>query len=384
MITGNREAVNITVVSVLLMACIFVIDIATPMGWAIWLIYLLPIFLTSNVLSRARLMLVTACCTALVIIGYVVSYGLAVDRVSLINRGLATATFWAAAFALSSRARALAGLAKAKDELEKRVNERTADLMLANEKLQEEAGRIRALEAEKAEILAMVSHDMKSPITAIMGYTELLSDGGQGKIDRETGEILQGINKSSRKLLGMVEDFVTVSKMETGGLKPSIATHDVSAVLSQLAGSYRVAASNKGINFSATLPPVLPRLACDRTLVDRAVSNLLQNAVNYTPKGGSVSLCAYVTERPWGGCLAVEVSDTGPGIPPEDTARVFEKYYRTSSSCNVKGSGLGLAVVKAVAEAHGGRVELDSVLGTGSVFRMLLPLTPSPAALPAA
>jgi signal transduction histidine kinase len=162
--------------------------------------------------------------------------------------------------------------------------------------------------------------------------------------------------------------------MESGKLSLDARPENVPLILDENRKEYEAFAIQKGLAFRVEIPDGLPQAVIDAKLVQRAVSNLIQNAMKFTARGGSVTLKAGLAGGEDGGHVAISVSDTGCGIPAEDLKRVFEKYYRSSGSKGVKGSGLGLAIVKAVAEAHGGRVEVESEPGRGSTFVLLLPV----------
>jgi signal transduction histidine kinase len=177
------------------------------------------------------------------------------------------------------------------------------------------------------------------------------------------------MDSSSKRLLRLVEDFVSVTKIEAGKLQPQLFSQKVGAALKGTVEAFCVKADGKGLKYSVSLPDETVTAELDWGLVQRAASNLIENAINYTPKGGEASFSAFRTDEG----IVVEVSDNGPGIAPEETERVFEKYYRSRKTAMIKGTGLGLAIVKAVAESHGGRAELDSEVGRGSRFRMVMP-----------
>ncbi|MBI5191463.1 MAG: PAS domain S-box protein [Nitrospirae bacterium] len=233
----------------------------------------------------------------------------------------------------------------------------------------------RLLEQQKKDFYAMVTHDLKSPLTVIMGNTEFLLTFAKGRLDEDTKEMVAAIDRSSHQLLGLVEDFLTISKMEGGHPKLAISPSDIATTVREARKDVEDDAREKGITLETVVAEGLPNVNVDLRLVMRAVVNLAQNAVNYTPKGGKVTIEA---AEAGDGFVAVSVSDTGHGIPPEERERVFEKYYRSPSTAHLKGTGLGLAIVKAVAEAHGGRVELESEVGRGSTFRLCLPVDANP------
>ena len=231
----------------------------------------------------------------------------------------------------------------------------------------------KELERQRTDFYAMVTHDLKSPLTSILGYTDLILSGQAGKFDAAIGEMIEGVNKSGGRLLKIVDDFLVLSKMESGE-KLQSSPGGIGDALRETAKDFEVIASQKQINFTVEVPEGLPPVSFERRSIQRAVANLLQNAVNYTPSRGKVTLRAGRMTTPGGESVEIAVADTGPGIPAGDRPRIFERYYRSPKTSGIRGSGLGLAIVKAVAEAHGGRVEFEGEEGRGSTFRLLLPV----------
>lgn len=231
----------------------------------------------------------------------------------------------------------------------------------------------KELERERADVYAMITHDLKSPLAAIMGYSELMMSMGSKKLDADVREMVASIYSSGGKILGMVEDFLALSKIKSGKLTLDLFPMEISNILKTASNDLENAANRNGLSLVEEIAADLPTVMMDQKLVQRAVTNLLQNAINYTPRGGAVTLKAEAA--PSGGAcyVVVTVSDTGPGIMPDEREKIFDKYYRSPVTAGVKGTGLGLAIVKAVAEAHGGRVELESGVGKGSTFRMFIP-----------
>ena len=236
----------------------------------------------------------------------------------------------------------------------------------------------KQLEQQKADFYAMVTHDLKSPLTSIMGFAELIATGKDA--DADTVEMSTGILSASKKLYGLVEQFLLQSRLESGAMTLNLRREDAAGLIMELKEEFSEQARRNGLTLTATVEDGLPAILVDRTYIMRALANLAQNAVNYTPEGGEVALSATRRIGDTGDFVVLSVSDTGPGIAPEDQAKVFQKYFRAEGRAGTKGAGLGLAIVKAVAEAHKGRVELKSEPGKGSVFSLILPTAAAPAA----
>jgi len=235
----------------------------------------------------------------------------------------------------------------------------------------------KELEQQKTDFYAMITHDFKSPLTTILGYTEFILTVKADRLDSEIMEMVAAIQNSGVNLLHMSDDFLALSRIESGMLTLNLAPIDVSDILRRVSKDLEKAAHEKGLSLVEKFSGGLPAAMADQRLVRRAMANLLHNAINYTPSGGAVTLRTEAAPSGESGYVVVSVSDTGPGIMPGEREKIFDKYYRSPVTSGLKGTGLGLAIVKAVAEAHGGRVALESEEGKGSTFRMFLPTQPA-------
>jgi len=266
-------------------------------------------------------------------------------------------------------------LKRANRELEARVEERTSELQKANEALKEEMAGRRKLEKERDDFLSMLRHDMRTPLSVIHGYAELLHDAYAGRLDKEFSDMLLSVMKSSQSLARMVDGLAEISKLEAGRIELRYDSVDLAGLVVIAYTDFAAKASSRGIKLVKDAPDVMPRISADENYVKRALDNLMSNALNYTGRGGTVTISCGTGGEPPGVEAFVQVSDTGPGIPAEERERIFEKHYRSANSRDTEGQGLGLAVVKAVMDAHKGRVELDSEPGKGSTFRLVFPVT---------
>jgi len=232
------------------------------------------------------------------------------------------------------------------------------------------------LERERLDLQAMVTHDMKGPLTAILGYSEILLEDAREVAGQEARDMVSAINKNGKRLAGMIDGYLTFSRIEDGRFRLNPAPVDIMGLVGEAVAEYSETAKSKDIKLDVNMSGDLPYVMLDKGYMLRAVTNLLENAINYTPDGGSVALSVETRRGASGDELAVTVTDTGPGIPAIEHGRIFDKYYRLAQSSGKKGTGLGLAIVKAVAEAHNGRVELESEPGRGSRFTLVIPVTP--------
>lgn len=229
------------------------------------------------------------------------------------------------------------------------------------------------MERQKSDFLAMVTHDLKSPLTVILGYAEMIMDLKVDALDADTADMVRGILQSGRKIHGLVEDFLTISRLEKGEAAIHLSMTDVNSLLEEAAAEAETMAASAGLSFRLEIG-ALPKTILDAHLVRRAVWNMLENAVKYTPAAGNITLSASTEQRGGKNFLVISVSDTGIGISQNEKERIFDKYYRSPKAAGIKGTGLGLAIVKAVADAHSGKVELESEPWKGSTFRLLIPI----------
>ena len=227
----------------------------------------------------------------------------------------------------------------------------------------------KALERQKNDFYAMITHDIKSPLTVIMGYAELLLED-KGKLDDKSREMVADIESNGEKIIGMLEEFLTISQLESGKFVTNLAPEDIPGIISSVQKQFLHIAQKKNIRLETSVHEDMGISCIDRRYLGRAVSNLVQNALKFTGEGGVVKIEAAKTDD----FFVISVSDTGSGIPAGEFGRIFEKYYRTSNASTVKGTGLGLAIVKTIVEAHGGRVEVESEEGKGSTFRIFIPV----------
>jgi signal transduction histidine kinase len=234
---------------------------------------------------------------------------------------------------------------------------------------------VELLEADrlKDEFIALVSHDLRTPLTSIIGYVELALDETDGPtLDAERRRYLEVVSRSSDRLLRLVDDLLLAARLQSGRFVLSVADADLEAIAAEALDETYARAERKGVSLFITCErPV--RIECDRRRVLQLLDNLIGNAIKFTREGGRVELRV---ERTLSGA-ALEVIDTGVGIEPGDEERIFERFYRSASSVSeqVPGTGLGLFIARAIAERHGGTLVARPSDGGGSVFRLELPAT---------
>jgi len=223
----------------------------------------------------------------------------------------------------------------------------------------------------RKEFVANVSHELRTPLTVIKGFTETLRDGALQ--DAVNGpKFLATIERHVDQLTNLVSDLLELSRLESMPDLPNVVPFDLSASVRRVTDLLLPAAQRKKQSLHVETARHIPRLVGNPDYVERAVSNLIDNAIKYTPEGGEIRVSVGMDEQQ----VWVDVADNGLGIPPEDLARVFERFYRVdrSRSREMGGTGLGLSIVKHVAQSHGGSIDVSSTPGKGSRFRLRLPI----------
>jgi signal transduction histidine kinase len=262
----------------------------------------------------------------------------------------------------------LMGVIHALDRL--RADERLAraEAETAQRLLTEQNERLREADRLKDEFVALISHDLRTPLTSITGYVELALEDD---LSDEVRGFLDVVARNAERLLGLVNDLLFVARLQAGEMSIERAEVDLADVVRDAVHALEPRAAAKRIILTCTVDSV-PALRADGGRVLQVLDNLVSNAVKFTPEGGSV----HVSVVRGSGCVAIEVTDSGIGIAPEDQRRLFERFYRAEDAVErqVPGTGLGLYISRAIAEAHEGRLTVRSELGRGSTFRLELPL----------
>jgi signal transduction histidine kinase len=223
----------------------------------------------------------------------------------------------------------------------------------------------------KDEFLSVVSHELRTPLTAIRGFVDLILDGDAGAINPEQKEYLTIVQQNSSRLLALINDLLDVSSIELGRLKLEWAPVPVADVVAEAVSALESQIQRKGQTLTLRLDPEVPPILGDRRRLVQVMLNLLSNAHAYTPAGGAIEIGARLEDN----CVEIEVEDNGIGIAPKDQEKLFQRFFRVDSSLTREagGTGLGLALVKAIVELLGGAVSATSELGKGSLFRVALP-----------
>ena len=229
------------------------------------------------------------------------------------------------------------------------------------------AADLEETERQRRNLTADVAHELRTPLSNIQGYLEAIRDG----LVQPTPETIDTIHAQAIHLSRLVDDLRLLAQVESGELQLQVTSARIQDLLQSSVEAMRPRALAKGVVLSLETDPDLPPLQLDLTRTSQVVGNLLENAITHTPEGGTVTISSTASD----GQVVISVSDTGPGIAPDDIAHVFDRFYRAdpSRSRATGGSGLGLTIARRLVEAHGGTIEAESRVGEGSRFTVRLP-----------
>ncbi len=230
---------------------------------------------------------------------------------------------------------------------------------------------LEAASRHKSQFLANMSHELRTPLNAILGYTELILDSIYGEVPEAVREALVRIEKSGRHLLALINDVLDLSKIEAGQFSLSLSEYSMQDVVQTVMTAVEALASEKGLAFGARIAPELSAGYGDERRLTQVLLNLVGNAIKFTEAG---EVCIEV--KALDSAFRVAVSDTGPGIPASDLAKIFEEFHQVDSTSTRKkgGTGLGLSISRRIVEMHGGSLWVDSNPGQGSTFTFTVPL----------
>lgn len=248
------------------------------------------------------------------------------------------------------------------------------ELSRARKELEARAGTLEALNQQKNELLSMAAHDLRNPLGIVMGYSRFLL-GDEQPLTEDQRMYVTNIHRSAQFLLHLVEDLLDVSTIESGNLRLNRARLDVGELVAHAVRLNAPMGAAKGIELAAEQSPQGPIMVVDGPKIEQVLNNLITNALKYSHQGTRVLVV--LREEP--GAAVVEVRDQGQGIPASELGQLFQPFGRTSvqSTGGERSTGLGLAIVRNIVEAHGGRIEVESEVGRGSVFRVTLPTASS-------
>lgn len=240
-----------------------------------------------------------------------------------------------------------------------------------------DATRETQLEKMKMDFVSMAAHELRTPLTSMKGYVSVLIEEGNDKLSEDQKMFLRRISISTEQLLGLVENLLNVTRIERGTMALAREQIDLQSIAKQLVMDIGARAKEKNIKLEycdpTGAPQVIPFIKADKVKITEVAGNLINNAINYTPTGGTVKVCVERKE----GDIIFHVTDTGVGINPDAQKHLFTKFYRVINKLgqNSKGTGLGLYISKAIIEMHHGKIWVESEPGRGSTFSFSLPVS---------
>ena len=270
------------------------------------------------------------------------------------------------------KARLYEQLKAASEQLEEKVREATAELVRRNELLQRQHLELEQASQLKSQFLANMSHEFRTPLNAILGYTSMLLQGVSGEMTPPQKQKLQRVDSNSRHLLSIINDILDISRIEAGKMPLHIEEFEVPLLLSELLAEVEPLIQKSRLQTVVEVAPELPPMVSDRQKVKQILLNLLTNAIKFTPQGNvKVSADVDAVRRDF----RIHVRDTGIGISQQDRDKVFEDFRQADNSVTREygGAGLGLAICRRLATMLGGGIELQSELGRGSTFTLVIP-----------
>lgn len=255
------------------------------------------------------------------------------------------------------------------------LSETNNELVVMHRELARKSAQLELLDQRKDEILAMVSHDLRSPLSAISGFGALLARQLEGTLDENAALMLQRIQDQSRRMLALVDDLLDATVITHRGIVLDLVDTDVSALLTVTVDSHRYAAVNKDVTLALTTPDAPLRAHLDHNRIAQVIDNLVSNAVKFSPAHSATTVrvsCSAPTPE----TVAITVTDQGLGIQPEVQLELFEPFtaLSTGGTADERTTGLGLAISKSLVEAHGGTITATSDAGRGSTFEVILPV----------
>jgi signal transduction histidine kinase len=248
------------------------------------------------------------------------------------------------------------------------------------EGLRVQVNELTELHRIKTDLVSTVSHELRTPLTTLVGHVEMLGDGELGELSPEQLWAVHAIDRNCQRLLSLIEDLLTLAKIENGGLGLAVVPTDVLALLAEVETAGAALSAPRAISLVFDVVGGIPAVLADRSALERALLNLVSNAVKFTPEGGVVTVrvaCDDVN-------AVFSVRDTGIGMSEEDKGRLFTRFFRspTAMAMAIPGTGLGLAIVKKIVDDHRGSIHVESAPGAGTTVEFTIPLATAVADFP--
>ncbi len=246
---------------------------------------------------------------------------------------------------------------------------RSPEALLGVALLLRDVTRLAELDRLKGEFMMTASHELRTPLTSIGMSIDLLKESASGKLTDKEQRLLSAADEDLRRLRGLVNNLLDLSKIEAGKMEMDFARHPVRSLLEKVVEAFKVQAEQKGISLSFHVPEGVPSVRADADKISWVLTNLISNALHFTPQGGKIQL----TTEAFGPFVQISVQDNGLGIPFEYQSKIFDKFVQVKNTQVLGGSGLGLAICREIVRAHGGSIWVDSVPGGGSTFIFTIP-----------
>lgn len=262
-------------------------------------------------------------------------------------------------------------LAEVEESFLQAINDSQREILAMNDALAAANTQLQELDRMKDAFLSMVTHELRTPLTVISGTTEMFEAGIYGELTARQSEMIRQIAQQAYRLRQLVNDLLDLSKMEAGMMRLRRELLDPYSLAAATVEQMTTVAAQAGVTLRNQVGHGLPEVNCDGQRIEQVLTNLVSNAIKFTPANGQVTIFAEVEPDD----IRFIVEDTGRGIPAEALPRVFDKFFQVQSSTEsgAKGTGLGLAIVKHIVELHGGEANVDSEAGRGSRFSFTLP-----------
>jgi len=239
---------------------------------------------------------------------------------------------------------------------------------------------LRRLDAMKSEFVSVASHELRTPLAAIKNAVQLVLSGKTGEISETQAKFLSMAERNINRLTNILNDLLSLSRIESGKMEMNFKELDLREVIEFVTHSLKLQANSKSITLHSEIPEEIPKVYGDREKVEQILTNLIGNAIKFTPDGGEILITAKPFQdegKRYRKMVSISVKDNGIGIPKEHLNKIFDKFHQVEGSLHrsTGGTGLGLAITKGLVEAHQGRIWVESELGKGSTFTFTLPLS---------
>ena len=241
--------------------------------------------------------------------------------------------------------------------------------------LEESIQELRKMDEIKSEFVSVASHELRTPLAAIKNAVQLILTGKTGAINETQVKFLSMAERNINRLMNILNDLLSLSRIESGKMTMKFEELDLRGLIEFIHSSFKAQTDGKSIHLRMELPPEVPAVSGDREKLEQVLTNLVGNALKFTPERGEIVISARTYDGD-GSRMAISVKDTGAGIPSDQLDKIFEKFHQVEGSLqrSVGGTGLGLAITKGLVEAHQGKIFVESEVGKGSMFTFTLPI----------